>query len=188
VQPHVHGSRPPPLQAGDLLSEARQLAAIILIRLPADPARCPARMRAYLSRLSHRLTGRHQTRADGLDFQWILTCGYGCWRTGWTNGIDLRIKGKRSCDAGRCQRAVFGIGHDLSQMLTTLEAFWRAGWSSLLGGKVLASDLPSTLPPHRPRPNGAPRPPARARTRKITFELWLRTVGSWTQARQQPPD
>lgn len=30
--------------------------------------------------------------------------------------------------------------------------------------------------------------PPRARTKKITFELWLRTVGSWTQARQQPPD
>jgi hypothetical protein len=42
--------------------------------------------------------------------------------------------------------AVFGIGHDLSGMLTTLEASWRASWSSLLGGTILASDLLSTLP------------------------------------------
>jgi hypothetical protein len=141
-----------------------------------------------LSQLSHRLVAPHRTWAQSSDSGQILTCAFGPRRTHRTSGTGLRIKGKRSCDAGRCQRAVFGIGHDLSQMLTTLEAFWRAGWSSLLGGKVLASDLPSTLPPHRPRPNGAPRPPARARTRKITFELWLRTVGSWTQARQQPPD
>jgi hypothetical protein len=24
--------------------------------------------------------------------RWIPTCGYGFWRTGWTDGIDLRIK------------------------------------------------------------------------------------------------
>ena len=84
--------------------------------------------------------------------------------------------------------AVFGIGHDLSEMLTTLEAFWRASWSSLLGGTVLASDLPSTLPRigHAPTATAATHP--RARTRKITLELWLRTAGSWTRARQQPPD
>jgi hypothetical protein len=84
--------------------------------------------------------------------------------------------------------AVFGIGHDLSEMLTTLEAFWGASWSSLLGGTILASDLPSTLPRigHAPTATAATRP--RARTRKITLELWLRTAGSWTQARQQPPD
>lgn len=84
--------------------------------------------------------------------------------------------------------AVFGIGHDLSQMLTTLEASWRASWSSLLGGKILASDLPSTLPRIGHAPTARRGHPPRARTRKITFELWLRTVGSWTQARQQPPD
>jgi hypothetical protein len=44
------------------------------------------------SRLSHRLTGRHRTRPDGLDIQWTLTCGYGFWRTGRTDGIGLRIK------------------------------------------------------------------------------------------------
>jgi hypothetical protein len=39
---------------------------------------------AGLSRLSHRLTGRHGTRADGLDMQWTLTCGYGFCSTGRT--------------------------------------------------------------------------------------------------------
>ena len=32
---------------------------------------------AAISQLSHRLTGRHRTGADGLDMQWILTSGYG---------------------------------------------------------------------------------------------------------------
>ena len=45
-----------------------------------------------LSQISHRLTGRHWTRADGLDIQWTLTCGYGFRRTDRTGGIDLRIK------------------------------------------------------------------------------------------------
>jgi hypothetical protein len=83
---------------------------------------------------------------------------------------------------------VFGIGHDLSEMLTTLEAFWRASWSSLFGGKILASDLPSTLPSIGHAPTARRGHPPRARTRKITFELWSRTFSSWTQARQQPPD
>jgi hypothetical protein len=30
-----------------------------------------------ISRLSHRLTGLHRTKADGWDIQWALTCGYG---------------------------------------------------------------------------------------------------------------
>src|SRR5262249_22617336 len=47
---------------------------------------------AGLSRLSHRLTGRHRTRADGLDIQWTLACGYRFWRTDRTGGIDLRIR------------------------------------------------------------------------------------------------
>ena len=47
---------------------------------------------AELSRLSHRLTGRPRARADGLDIQWTLTCGYGFCRTGRTRSIDLRIK------------------------------------------------------------------------------------------------
>ena len=45
-----------------------------------------------LSQPSHRLTGRHRTRADSLDIRRILTCGFGFWRTGRTHGIDLRIK------------------------------------------------------------------------------------------------
>jgi hypothetical protein len=95
----------------------------------------------------------------------------------WEDGLDWAMP-----------TAVFGIGHDLSGMLTTLEASWRASWSSLLGGKILASDLLSTLPASATsqRPTAATRP--RARTRKITLELWLRTVSSWTQAHQQPPD
>jgi hypothetical protein len=51
-----------------------------------------ALLRTGLSRLSHRLTGRHRTKADGLDIQWTLTCRYGLWRTGRTHGIDLRIR------------------------------------------------------------------------------------------------
>ena len=30
--------------------------------------------------------------ADSLDIRRILTCGFGFWRTGWTDGIDLRIR------------------------------------------------------------------------------------------------
>ena len=47
---------------------------------------------AYLSQLSHTLSGRRRTEEDSLDIRRILTCGYGFWRTGWTDGIDLRIK------------------------------------------------------------------------------------------------
>src|SRR6185312_15324718 len=42
--------------------------------------------------ISHRLSGPHRTEADSLDIRRILTCGYGFWRTGWTDGIDLRIR------------------------------------------------------------------------------------------------
>ncbi len=45
-----------------------------------------------LSQLSHGLVGRHRIRPDGLDIQWTLTCGYGFLRTGWKDGIDLRIR------------------------------------------------------------------------------------------------
>jgi hypothetical protein len=44
-----------------------------------------------ISQLSHRLTGRHRTRADGPDIKWTLSCGYGFWRTDRTDGIGLRI-------------------------------------------------------------------------------------------------
>jgi hypothetical protein len=47
--------------------------------------------RADLSRLSHRLTGRHRTRADSLDIEPTLTCSYGFCRTDRTGSIDLRI-------------------------------------------------------------------------------------------------
>jgi hypothetical protein len=62
---------------------------------------------ADLSRLSHRLVGRHRTGADGLDIQWILTCGYGFWRADWTCGVGLRI---------RCLRQ----GHSGSRMSTRM--------------------------------------------------------------------
>jgi hypothetical protein len=54
---------------------------------------------ADLSRLSHRLVGRHRTGADGLDIQWILTCGYGFWRADWTCGVGLRIRRPGGADA-----------------------------------------------------------------------------------------
>ena len=38
-----------------------------------------------------RLTGRHRTKADSLDIQWTLTCGYGFWLADRTGGIDLRV-------------------------------------------------------------------------------------------------
>ena len=51
--------------------------------------------------------------------------------------------------------AVFGIGHDLSEMLTTLEAFWRASWSSLLGAaqslhRTCQARCPASATPQRP--------------------------------------
>jgi hypothetical protein len=45
-----------------------------------------------LSQLSHRLTGRHRTQAHSQDIRRILTCGFGFWRTGWADGIGLRIR------------------------------------------------------------------------------------------------
>ena len=42
---------------------------------------------ADLSRRSHRLTGRHRTRPDGLDIQWTVTCGYGFQHTDRTRGL-----------------------------------------------------------------------------------------------------
>jgi hypothetical protein len=48
---------------------------------------------ATISQLSHRLAGRHRTRADGLDLRRTLTCGYGLRRTRWTSGTDLRSEG-----------------------------------------------------------------------------------------------
>jgi len=45
-----------------------------------------------ISQLSHRLAGRHRTRADGPDIEWTLTCGYGFWRTDRIDGIDLRVR------------------------------------------------------------------------------------------------
>jgi hypothetical protein len=56
---------------------------------------------ADLSQLSHRLSGQHRTEAHRLDNRRILTCGYGFWRTGWTGGIDLRIKRLRSRSASK---------------------------------------------------------------------------------------
>ncbi len=41
---------------------------------------------------SHRLSGQCRTQTHRMDNQWILTCGYGLWRTGRTGRIDLRIK------------------------------------------------------------------------------------------------
>jgi hypothetical protein len=45
-----------------------------------------------LSRPSHRLGRRNQTRVSVLDTPWTLTCGGGLRRTGWTPGTDLRIR------------------------------------------------------------------------------------------------
>src|SRR5262249_37937027 len=41
---------------------------------------------------SHRLSRPRRTIADSLDIRRILTCGFGFWRTGWTDGIGLRIR------------------------------------------------------------------------------------------------
>ena len=49
-----------------------------------------------LSQISHRLTGLYRTQADSLDIRRTLTCGFGFWRTGWTDGIGLRIRSRRS--------------------------------------------------------------------------------------------
>jgi len=48
--------------------------------------------RSAVSRPSHKLAGRHRTRADGLGIQWTLICGYGFRRTDRRRGIDLRIR------------------------------------------------------------------------------------------------
>lgn len=45
-----------------------------------------------LSLLSHELARQYRTRPDSLDIEWTLTCGYGFWRTGRTDSIDLRIR------------------------------------------------------------------------------------------------
>jgi hypothetical protein len=42
--------------------------------------------------------GLNRTQADSLGIRRILTCGYGLWHTGRTNGIDLRINAGRACD------------------------------------------------------------------------------------------
>jgi len=55
---------------------------------------------ADLSQLSYRLSGRRRTEEDSLDIRRILTCGYGFWRTGWTDGIDLRIRWWLLCCLG----------------------------------------------------------------------------------------
>jgi hypothetical protein len=52
---------------------------------------------ARLSQPSHRLSGRHRTRANGLDIWRILTCEYGLWRTGRTSFIDLQIRRHAAC-------------------------------------------------------------------------------------------
>src|SRR6266496_1466549 len=59
---------------------------------PAAGEPVAADLAVTISQLSHRLAGRHQTMADGLDIQWTLTCGYGFCRTGRTRPIDLRIR------------------------------------------------------------------------------------------------
>jgi hypothetical protein len=58
---------------------------------PGSPAR-PELIPTDLSQLSHRLSGQYRIQAHSLDIWRILTCGYGFCRTGWTHGIDLRIR------------------------------------------------------------------------------------------------
>jgi hypothetical protein len=82
-------SRPAPSLVGgitDLRDPLRPGAAWADFSKPAETTE------PDLSRLSHRLTGRHQTRADSLDVEWTLTCAYGFLRTARTSAIDLRIR------------------------------------------------------------------------------------------------
>ena len=102
---------------------------------------------AELSRLSHRLTGRPRARADGLDIQSTLTCGYRFCRTGRTRSIDLRIRrlGVRVPPSAPRSKAPLSRGWGLlpTRLLTAAlpGGRYRAGEDVCGFGELVADDV-----------------------------------------------
>jgi hypothetical protein len=111
----VHGSPARPESAATRLLPHPTAVATVGAACSRGRTRRPGLPRRRdLSQLSHKLVGRHRTRALMLDNRWTMTCGYGFRRTGRTLSIGLRIKclppGRRSLQhPGRLPRNSPGL-------------------------------------------------------------------------------